>query len=68
LHNKPEVCGASVATAAGRFTTHTKKRDLSTKKLGVGVGERQYVCYRVGGGTKLTALKFSSQYPLVLLV
>jgi hypothetical protein len=26
LHNKPEGCGASVASAAGPFTTHTRAR------------------------------------------
>jgi hypothetical protein len=25
LHNKPKSCGASVASAAGSFTTHTQK-------------------------------------------
>ena len=29
LHNKPQGCGASVASAAGPFTTHTHKKVLS---------------------------------------
>jgi hypothetical protein len=35
LHNKPQGCGASVASAAGRFTKQTKKktRELSSNTV-----------------------------------
>jgi hypothetical protein len=32
LHNKPQGCGASVASAAGPFTTLKKKRQLRNRK------------------------------------